>query len=504
MFGSNFSTTARVPQKACYRVMPTRPPGPPELWNQQRGRSPVRDLRQRRTHYPQNELYDTAAREKRIPRERWTTGEEPRLDRVHVDIYVWGRHFGGFPDGHEIDLDGFVTLDDEGTNAVRDRDREDTYRSQRGFDICDGNNKFIRRRMLEWLRTKPAALLSLADKTMKAMQAAKKRAKVKRGNVAVPVAKVGVGCRQGRHRSTVLANEAAGLARSVGATVTVRYCHLFKGSIPTEGRRRGQPDTRGPCGCHLGLYMCQNIAGKSLDFYRNRERDERYAEAESAEVRQAILGPIQEDLRLQRFSALVSDQSEHDISGADLKTMWAQAAVDRDRVAAQSISSASSSGVSPPYPPVTVHPGEITARFALEKAMAHGYELSAASCPAMGESSGRAVAVHTADLRAGSGGSHPTVDHSQGLPRGRSRAGNQITGGHAFTWSRYIDDCEGCWWLCETNGMWFLESSAQWTRYMYPNTGIQYWWRDDAHWFWINGCQGEPGCSCKFMSTPKK
>ena len=159
---------------------------------------------------------------------------------------------------------------------MRDRDRDDTYRSQSGFGICDGNNKFIRRRMLELLRTKPAALLSLAEKTINAMQAAKKR--------AVPVANVGVGCRQGRHRSTVLANEAAGLARSVGATVTVHYCHLFKGSIPTEGRRRGQPDTRGPCGCHLGL--CQNIAGKSLDIYRNRERDERYAEAESAKIRQ--------------------------------------------------------------------------------------------------------------------------------------------------------------------------------------------------------------------------
>ena len=84
--------------------------------------------------------------------------------------------------------------------------------------------------------------------------------------------------------------------------------------------------------------MCQNIAGKSLDFYRNRERDERYAEAESAVFRQAILGPIQEKLRLQRFSALVSDQSEHEISGADLKTMWEQGAVDRDCVAAQSIS----------------------------------------------------------------------------------------------------------------------------------------------------------------------
>ena len=166
--------------------------------------------------------------------------------------------------------------------------------------------------MLEWLRTKPAALLSLADKTIKAMQAAKKRAKVKRGNVVVPAANVGVGCRQGRHRSTVLANEAASLQRSFGATVTLHYCHLFKGSIPTEGRRTGQPDTRGLCGCHLGL--CQIKARKSLDFYRKRKRDERYADAESAEFLQAILEPIQENLRLQRFSALVSDQSEHDMA----------------------------------------------------------------------------------------------------------------------------------------------------------------------------------------------
>jgi hypothetical protein len=264
-----------------------------------------------------------------------------------------------------------------------------------------------------------------------------------------------VGCRQGRHRSTVLANEAAGLARSVGATVTVHYCHLFKGSIPTEGRRIEQPDARGPCGCHLGL--CQNIAGKSEDFYCTREIDVLYAEAESAKFLQAILGPIQEKLRLQRFSALVSDQSEH-----DLKTMWVQAAVDRVGVAAQFISTASSSGGSPP---VTVHPAGITARSALEKkAMPHGYGLSAASCPAI-----------IANRRAGSGGSRPTVDHS---------------GWNAFTWSRYIDNREGCWWFCETNGMWFLESNAQWTPYSDPNSGIQYWWRDDAHWFWINGCQG--------------
>ena len=45
----------------------------PKSWNQQRGRSPVRDLRQRRTHFPQDEFYDTAARTKRIPTERWTT-----------------------------------------------------------------------------------------------------------------------------------------------------------------------------------------------------------------------------------------------------------------------------------------------------------------------------------------------------------------------------------------------------------------------------------------------
>ena len=131
--------------------------------------------------------------------------------------------------------------------------------------------------------------------------------------------------------------------------------------------------------------------------------------------------------------------------------------------------------------------------------MAHGYELLAASCPAMGESniianlragSGGSHPTVDHNLGAGSGGSHPIVDHSPGLPRGRSRAGKQITGGHAFTWSRYTDNREGCWWFCETNGMWFLESSAQWTRYMDPNTGIQYWWRDDAHWFWINGCKG--------------
>ena len=109
-------------------------------------------------------------------------------------------------------------------------------------------------------------------------------------------------------------------------------------------------------------------------------------------------------MRLQRFSALVSDQSEH-----DLKTMWVQTAVDRNGVAAQFISTASSSGVSPPYPPVTVPPAEITARSALEKAMAHGYELLAASCPAMGEPN------IIANQRAGNGGSHPTVDHSHGV-----------------------------------------------------------------------------------------
>jgi hypothetical protein len=147
-------------------VMPARPPGSPESWNLQRGRTPVRNRQQRRDHYPQDEFYDTFARTKRIPRERWTTGEAPRSDKVHVDMYVFGRSHGGLPDDCGT-LDGSVTVDEDGSHPMEDRDRSDTYREQRGFDKCDGNNKFVRRRMLEFLRGEPAGLLALVDLTIK-------------------------------------------------------------------------------------------------------------------------------------------------------------------------------------------------------------------------------------------------------------------------------------------------------------------------------------------------
>lgn len=62
------------------------------------------------------------------------------------------------------------------------------------------------------------------------------------------------------------------------------------------------------------------------------------------------------------------------------------------------------------------------------------------------------------------------------------------------TWHKYVYEGKGYWWCCEANGDWFLESSpGQWTRYLDPISNCQYWWRDDATWFWINDCHGESG-----------
>jgi hypothetical protein len=67
--------------------------------------------------------------------------------------------------------------------------------------------------------------------------------------------------------------------------------------------------------------MCQNTAGRSITFFEDRAKDERYAEGESAVFLQAILGPIQTKWRQQRFSALVSDQSDNTIYISQLNSL---------------------------------------------------------------------------------------------------------------------------------------------------------------------------------------
>ena len=277
-----------------------RGPGRDQV-DQYRGRATTRHYHSRergndRDIGRQDEFYDKY-RTRRIPQEQWSTGQEPEENAVHFDVYVYGRAHGGPPAG--IHLDGEVTMDKGGSHPLEDpeRDKKGRYGSQSGFNQCDGNNKFIKHRVLQFLRRHPAALRVLAEQAENGVRAAKRRPKVRKGNLYVHCAALGVGCRQGRHRSTVVANAIATLMRSIGATVKVHYCHLFK----------GVHDARGPCGCHLGPYCCQTIARKynSLDFFDKLAEDEGSAEAESEGNLQHIFAPIKDAWRRSGFSAVV-------------------------------------------------------------------------------------------------------------------------------------------------------------------------------------------------------
>ena len=61
----------------------------PKSWNQQRGMSPDRDLRQRRTHFPQDEFYDTAAQRPTLPIGSTLGSQRPRSFYATVTTTVY-------------------------------------------------------------------------------------------------------------------------------------------------------------------------------------------------------------------------------------------------------------------------------------------------------------------------------------------------------------------------------------------------------------------------------
>lgn len=66
----------------------------------------------------------------------------------------------------------------------------------------------------------------------------------------------------------------------------------------------------------------------------------------------------------------------------------------------------------------------------------------------------------------------------------------------SLAWHKYVYEGKGEWWWCETNDDWFLEDSpGPWTQFLDPTSMMQYWWRDDTNWFWINGRHGQLGYS---------
>jgi hypothetical protein len=67
-----------------------------------------------------------------------------------------------------------------------------------------------------------------------------------------------VGCKKGRHRSVMQANNMAKELRLAGCTVVIRYLHLYRGSH----------DDRGPCGCHISPTCCQFIVDRTPNTYR--------------------------------------------------------------------------------------------------------------------------------------------------------------------------------------------------------------------------------------------
>jgi hypothetical protein len=259
-----------------------------------RGRKVHRELPDR--------FYDDAGRV-RIPNRSWTVGDKPIGGKVHLDIYVFGNAHGGCP---RDDLDGCVTLDEGGTHPLDDpQGKRARYRNQQNFNNHDGNNSFIRWRIIKYFGQKDSRpLLALANMTVDAIRKAKNLATVKRGKpgaeVLVHNGKVGAGCTQGRHRSTVVANCSADFARSLGATAQVHYLHLWRGIVPVKGKHVGKQDERGRCGCHLGAYMCQHVSWRTASFLSEWCRDEVDADKESDATVERLLKPLREELKDER------------------------------------------------------------------------------------------------------------------------------------------------------------------------------------------------------------
>ena len=110
-------------------------------------------------------------------------------------------------------------------------------KGQRVDPSHDGNSGFIKLGIAEYLDQHDArALIDFAEAMTRGIRNAKNRETtvIDDDEEKTPVhsGSVNAGCNQGRHRATVIANAGADFARSLGATVKIRYAHLWQGIIP--------------------------------------------------------------------------------------------------------------------------------------------------------------------------------------------------------------------------------------------------------------------------------
>ena len=181
-------------------------------------------------------------------------------------------------------------MHDGGTHTIRDPQRE-KRKVMKGHQVNpshDGHAGFIKLGIAQSLEQRDArALTDFAEAMTRGIRNAKDRETTviddDEEGTYVHSGSVNAGCNQGRHRATVIANAGADFARSLGATVKVRYAHLYSGIVPKYGKNKGEADHRGPCGCHHNVYQCQllkRMGSQALSAYAAAD-EEANTEAEA-------------------------------------------------------------------------------------------------------------------------------------------------------------------------------------------------------------------------------
>ena len=183
--------------------------------------------------------YDSRHQEFEVPRSPWSIGEDPEEGRTHLDFFVHGEAYPDLViDATDVQAwyDGLITLTERGSHPLVDPANKRAYPIIEGQNVnnhCDGHSAFTSYRLAHAPNQREVvnALEGLCVQVCIAINKAKSRKmrKVKRKDVHYGT--VGVGCRQGRHRSTWIALEGAKYGRELGCTCRVHFMHLYVGPV---------------------------------------------------------------------------------------------------------------------------------------------------------------------------------------------------------------------------------------------------------------------------------
>ena len=83
-------------------------------------------------------------------------------------------------------------------------------------------------------------------------------------------------------------------------------------SFRSQERHRGIPDYRGPCGCHINVYQCQFLKGKSSYALSEYARADEEANTEAEAIFAKLLKPLRDKLHAEGFTAQVADHTAYD------------------------------------------------------------------------------------------------------------------------------------------------------------------------------------------------